>query len=261
MSLIQLTRDTGRWLLDHLLPEQCIGCERTLAGGASICPSCRRATRRVEGARCPTCALPRPGCAGRPAAGVDAPCRRCREAPPPQDDAQAYWLYDDIVATAIQRTKYAGERWRLRGLARPMREWLAVLWENGELAAADSEDAPPLVCAVPMHRDELRERGFNSAIQVARRATGGIDVDPAWELVTKTRPTRQQAGLSRSERLENVAGAFEVTEPARVDGRACLLVDDVITTGATAAEVAGTLVDAGAKFVSVVAAARTPERR
>ena len=261
MSLIQLTRDTGRWLLDHLLPEQCIGCERTLADGASICPSCRRAAHRVEGARCPTCALPRPGWAGRPAAGVDAPCRRCRETPPPQDDAHAYWLYDDIVSSAIQRAKYADDRWRLRGLARPLAEWLASLWANGELAAADSEAVRPLVCAVPMHRDELRERGFNTAIQVARRATRDVDVEPAWELVAKTRPTRQQAGLSRSERLENVDGAFEVSQPARVDGRACLLVDDVITTGATAAEVAHTLADAGASPVSVVAAARTPQRR
>lgn len=259
MSLIALTRNAGRWLLNHLLPERCVGCRRHLSEKPPFCASCRRAVRRVSGPRCPTCALPRSGIAGRPTRGIDATCTDCRRRRPSQSDAHAFWLYDDLVASAVQQAKYAGERWRLRGLAAPMTDWMATLAERGELAAIrDADDAPPLVCAVPMHPDEIRDRGYNTALQIARRATRALDVAPAWGALAKTRRTPPQAGLSRAERLDNVTDAFEVPRPERVADRACLLIDDVVTTGATIAETADALTDAGATAVSVVAMARTP---
>ncbi len=223
-----------------------------------MCASCAPLVRHAERPGCPTCALPRPQIGTSPAPGIDAPCRTCRRLDPPQTDAHACWLYEDLVASAIQQAKYAGARWRLAALADPMAEWLSELAEAGELAACRDTEPPALVTAVPMHPAELRARGYNTAIQVARRATIGLDIEHDWQLLAKTRRTPPQAGLARSARLANVTDAFRATAPDRIDGRPCLLFDDVVTTGATAAEVAGVLAEAGATCVSVVSAARAP---
>jgi predicted amidophosphoribosyltransferase len=168
-------------------------------------------------------------------------------------------VYEPVVASAIQRAKYHGERWRLRALTVPMADWLSSLVEDDELAATrDRSPAPPLVTAVPMHPAELRDRGYNTAIQVARRATRSLEVEHNWQVVAKRRTTRPQAGLSRAERLENVTGAFRAPNPEYLAGRDCLLFDDVVTTGTTISEVAGVIAEAGARSISVLAAARAP---
>lgn len=114
--------------------------------------------------------------------------------------------------------------------------------------------------AIPMHRSRLRERGFNAAIQLARaaRVESPPWLESRWGVLEQVRPTRPQAGLSRGERRRNVRDAFSVRRPERVAGAVWILFDDVCTTGATLAEAAGELVDAGARRVYTIAAARTP---
>ncbi len=260
--MLETLKSTGGWLLQKMCPDRCIGCERAIERREPVCEACRPLVRQVRGPACPTCALPRPRVGARPASGVDAPCRDCRHRIRPQRDAHARWLYEPVVASAIQGAKYHGERWRLRALTAPMADWLAGLADDDELDATrgDSE-APPLVTAVPMHPAELRDRGYNTAIQVARRATRGLEVEHRWEIIAKHRVTRPQAGLSRAERLENVTDAFHAPAPDYLEGRDCLLFDDVVTTGTTISEVAGVLDEAGARTISIVAAARAPAER
>lgn len=123
-------------------------------------------------------------------------------------------------------------------------------------------EAPPLLPAhdlivpIPLHPDRLRWRGFNQAVPLAR-ALGRISGRPVNPLaLSRHRPTPPQVGLGAVDRRRNVRGAFAVRQPAQVRGRTVLLVDDVMTTGATAHECARVLHTAGARAVDVVVLAR-----
>jgi ComF family protein len=114
-----------------------------------------------------------------------------------------------------------------------------------------------VVVPIPLHRERLRWRGFNQAVPLARAiaAARGRPVDPF--ALTRQRPTPPQVGLlGAGDRRRNVRGAFAVRDRERVRGRTVLLVDDVMTTGATAHECAHVLRRAGARAVDVVVLAR-----
>ena len=160
------------------------------------------------------------------------------------------WLYEGAAAAAIQRAKYSGELWRLRSLGKRLAGWFERL--------SDLQRPGSLLTAVPMHNAELRERGYNVAIQIAKYATANSAIDTAWNVLEKTEPTRNQAGLTRGERLDNVADVFRVRRSSLVADRHVILVDDVITTGATVAATSRALSGAGAARITVVAAARAP---
>jgi ComF family protein len=117
-----------------------------------------------------------------------------------------------------------------------------------------------LVVPVPLHSSKRRQRGFNQAELIARSALKAMH-DKGFQLVAnvlqRVRPTISQIGLTRPQRQENIRGAFQVAHLSRVSGRELLLVDDVMTTGTTAAECARVLQRAGAKKVWVATVART----
>jgi len=160
------------------------------------------------------------------------------------------WRYGGELATAIRRFK-----WGARGragrpeLARPLAQLVLPA-----LAGVDAE----LVVPVPLHPSRLAERGFAQALILASHALrlARVRAPLAHDVLVRQRPTAEQAGLARPARIANVAGAFAVTDPARVRGRHVLLVDDVVTTGATAAACTRVLRRAGASAVTVVALAR-----
>ena len=128
-------------------------------------------------------------------------------------------------------------------------------------AATRSATGPPgLLLPAPLSAERLRERGYNQAWELARRLARRLQVPAAADLLLRVRHTPQQMGLPLSERAANVHNAFAV-EPRRrheLHGREVTLVDDVLTTGATAEEMARVLRDAGAARVQVWALARTP---
>lgn len=133
-----------------------------------------------------------------------------------------------------------------------------------------AEDAIDVVVPVPLHPRRLRARGFSQAHELLRvLAANPLPPKralplppprplPLWNALLRSRETAEQAGLSRTERLRNVAGAFAVTLPGapRVVGKRVLLLDDVVTTGATASAAARALLDAGTAAVTVLALAR-----
>jgi ComF family protein len=187
--------------------------------------------------------------------GLAALCRACRMAPPPFVRAVAFGLYDGRMKSAIHAFKYD----RLHPAARELGGMLATA--IARLAA--EAPAEMLVVPVPLHRSKMMERGFNQARALAQTALDCLAVShPDWRLtlaastLMRLRATESQAGLSPRERRLNVRGAFTVSDPAAVAEKHILLIDDIMTTGATARAAAQSLMRAGAASVWVATLAR-----
>ncbi|HQO52830.1 MAG TPA: phosphoribosyltransferase family protein [Ottowia sp.] len=219
-------------------PSQCLICRRWPA--QTLCAECR-ARFAPQLTRCQRCALAVP-------AGV-AVCGACLREPPPMAQCLAAVSWQWPWSMCIGRWKFEGDT----GLSGPLAALLQATPGVAEaLAAAE------LLLPMPMSDQRLAERGYNPALLLARRLAPGR-VQPGWLL--RTRHTPPQRGLPRAERLRNVRGAFQVDPLAagRLRGRRVLLVDDVMTTGASVREAAATLRAAGADPVGVLVLARTDE--
>lgn len=248
-SWFSLLREMCRHCWDLFAPPACPGCGTHLSPDAidtCFCTNCRDLADPVDSPCCPQCRAPRTTIPGRSTKGVDLICRQCHADPPPFDVVHVRWLYRDSISDAIRAGKYASELWRLRRLADTTRSWA-----HDVIAPQTPGDVG--ICAVPMAPKELRARGFNHASLLARWWFGRED-QPAVKPVA----TEPQAGLPREERIQNLNDAFELRDTAAVSSRPWVIIDDVVTTGATARELAGTLKRAGAPQVQVLALARAP---
>jgi len=185
-------------------------------------------------------------------------CGACRRSPPPFSALRAAWSYDGAIGEVVRALKFRRLDYLGAHLARDLRE----------LAAGDGE-AFDLVVPVPLHWLRRWRRGYNQAERIARPLARLLGV-PCAEVLRRRRATRPQIGLAREERLANPRGAFALGSgrgPAgrrwrrRLEGGRVLLVDDVVTTGATLRAAAEVLRRAGAREVVAVAAARTPVER
>ena len=159
---------------------------------------------------------------------------------PPYARVIAYGLYEDVLKEAISRFKFYG----LRRLSRP----LGGLLPNLPIPASDA------IVPVPLTAKGLRQRGFNQSLLIARVVSKKTGTPLNIDTLLKIRETPPQVGLSASERHKNLAGAFGVKGDLK--GKRILLVDDVVTTGATAAACSKALLKAGAQEVVVLAIAR-----
>jgi len=180
-------------------------------------------------------------------------CGLCRRVQLPFARAAAYGSYEGGLRQLIHLLKYENVQPATDVLARMLAD---AIRELGPEFGPD----PVLLLPVPLHRSKMRGRGFNQAERIARSALRHVS-DLRIELVgndlLRQRETASQTGLTTHQRRENVRGAFRVSRPAAVAGREVLLVDDVYTTGATAAECARVLRKAGASRVLVATVART----
>jgi len=217
-----------------LFPDRCGACESLCEG--PFCAPCAETLLPVP-AGCPLCG--EPGDEALLPALRPRRCARCRKEPPPFARAQAAFLHGGALAEAIHRLKYEGRE----ELSRPL----------GALFAGCDPPRADVVAPIPLHPARLRARGYDQAALLAREAGRRFGL-PARSLLERVRPTLQQVGLDRAHREQNVRAAFRARRGA-AGVRVCL-VDDVLTTGATAAEAARALLFAGAIRVEVRTLAR-----
>lgn len=223
-------------VLASLFPEHCPRCG--MVSEAGYCPACRADFVRV-GAACPACGLVH--------GAARCPHRRAR------------WRLDAVVAPLVYEPPLATE---LVALKRPRGRRLGRAL--GLLLAEACADAGAgarieLIVPVPLHAARLRERGFNQALEIARPVARRLGRPLAAHVARRARPTRLQPGLTSAERAANLVHAFGAARgPA---ARRIAIVDDVMTTGATANAVAAALRERGAVHVEAWAVARArPER-
>lgn len=224
-------RQPSRWdtWLDALFSGRCRFCAAP-AAGPSLCPGCREDLPWIT-VGCRTCGLPL-------ASGAPQ-CASCLMHPPPFDRTWALWRYRDGVDTLIRRFKLQGDLSAGR---------LLTTLAATALAARGVRCAGPLL-PMPLHPRRYRARGFNQSQFIARRLGPAV----AEGLVTRRRHTPPQRGLDAAARRDNLHGAFVLRRPPPPS---VTLVDDVLTTGASAAALADCLRRGGVQHVEVLVLAR-----
>jgi ComF family protein len=185
----------------------------------------------------------------------DGPCcAQCQEAPPPFERVAAPWAYDFPLDAAIKRFKHRHDRPMGRLLGGRMAAWLAYRFAEGL-------DRPQRLLPVPLSLERQRMRGFNQAQLLGGWLSTALAIPLDSRALVRTRHTASQQGLDLAARQHNLHNAFELATGAQVDGLHLALVDDVLTTGATARALAALLRQAGARRVDVYCLARTPPAR
>jgi ComF family protein len=214
-----------------LLPQDCLLCAAA-SGDALLCAECRRDLPRLPAALCPVCAEASPG---------GTICGACLKTPPHFDATFAAFRYAFPIDKLVQALKYQ------RRLA------TADFLADAMLAAGTP--AGDLVVPLPLSAQRLRERGFNQAAELARPLARALKLPLELDGCTRSRDTAPQAMLPWKERRRNIRHAFECA--IDLGGQSVIVVDDVMTTGATLDEFARTLKAHGAARVSNWVAART----
>ena len=224
--------------LDLLAPAHCHWCGRA-TDGVPACPGCVDSLPWNDSC-CRACALPLPAAHE----GASRVCAECLADSPPQDRSWAAFRYDAPVAQEILALKFHGQLAPAHVLGCVMAHRLAQR----------PEPLPELLIPVPLHPARLRRRGYNQAGELARALAAMLDVTVAPTAARRIRATGEQSRLDARSRRHNVRGAFEVGRV--VCERHIALLDDVVTTGATVAELAWAARRAGAATIEVWAAAR-----
>ncbi len=239
----RIARAAGRAVLDLVLPPLCLKCRDPVAEPQSVCAACWNELRFLSAPQCAQCGLPFPH-----ALGEGVKCAACIARPPPFTHARAAVAYDDASRDLILSFKHAD---RLEAVP------LFARWIN--TAARDAlADADALV-PVPLHWLRLASRRYNQAAVLAHAISKLTRTPVETGLLARTRATLSQGEMpSARARAKNVVRAFAVAEEAkpRLRAQKLVLVDDVLTTGATLSACAKTLLRAGAGSVSVVTLAR-----
>ncbi len=231
-----------RWLaagLDYLLaPGACVACGGEIDDPRLLCSECE--------SRLPRIARPCGAC-GEPMAGPGLVCARCLGNPPRWQRLIAPFAYRGLARDYLLQLKFHEAEYLGR-----------VLCDAGLGAFRAGEIRPEVLLPVPLHRTRLLERGFNQAEFVARRLAGALDIEIDRRALSRSRATKPQSGLSATRRRDNLRGAFAY-EPRR-EYRHVAIVDDIVTSGATADEITKILHRAGVDHVEIWALARTIHR-
>lgn len=231
-------------VLDMLFSRSCEGCGVPMAEESGcLCWDCQTQVKLVQVPFCERC--------GDPVAGMVSDifqCAWCRKTTPAFDWARSAVRYDGVAKQALCRLKYNAGLWVVDTLA----DWLLALWRN---CPADIQTAD-WIAPVPLYARRKRERGYNQAALLASRLSERMGIPFQGRLLRRSRPAVSQTRLTAAQRLHNVRGVFSVPWPRRARGARVVLVDDVMTTGATANECARVLRAAGAAAVMVLTVAR-----
>jgi len=229
------------WLKNN---QTCLVCDEATETAHSVCNVCETELPWLMD-HCEVCALP------LPMAGLI--CGQCQKQPPAFKQVVAPWTYNFPIDSLISRFKHQA-RWPLGHLlAHLLGQYLQHRYENAEL------ERPDCLLPVPMARKRLRERGYNQASMLARWLSKDLQIPVDEGVLLRPHETVAQQDLDAKTRKRNLLKAFALAASDRVQGRHLALVDDVLTTGATANSLAQLLMQAGARQVDVYCLARTPK--
>jgi ComF family protein len=245
MLVREILRRSARQCLDVILPPRCLGCATVVEGERHLCADCWRRLTFLGPPWCRQCGYP------LQQAVADLPiCGACVVAPPVFERARAALRYDDGARGMILRFKHADRTDIARTFGRML-----------ERAGAELLPDCDLIVPVPLHRWRLLRRGYNQSALLAHALAAGAGarrlVVP--DLLQRVQATASQQGLSGEQRRRNIKASGFRLHPrhrSRVAGRRILLIDDVLTTGATIGACARTLLKGGARAVDVLTLAR-----
>lgn len=239
----------ARLAIDALIPPSCPVCDSPVSAEGLICSACFPLFRPIVPPLCNACGLPL--AVAEPPSGPVL-CPSCASRRPLFGRARAVWLYGGAAKDLVLRLKYADRE----DLALPIGRFMARAGEE-LLREAD------LLIPVPLHLRRLVARRYNQAALLAHVIARASGVPAAVDALRRTRATPPLADLSREEREASLIDAFVVAPRwrGRIAGKRVVLIDDVLTSGATAEACTDALFAAGAASVDVLAAARTPPPR
>jgi ComF family protein len=236
-------RRAGRGLLDLAFPPVCLICRGPVASADSLCPACWNTLQFIDGPVCDCCGLP-----FDIDAGPGTRCGSCLATPPAFDRGRAVLRYDEAGKAPLLALKHAD---RL-DLVPAFAAWL-------DRAGAELLQNADLIVPVPLHAIRLWRRRYNQAAELARALARRRKLGYAAMVLQRVKNTPSQGTMpSAAARRRNMRGAFWVPRGKReaIKGKHLVLVDDVLTTGATASSAARILKRAGAASVSILAVAR-----
>src|SRR3989338_3312564 len=226
--------------------QACLLCDEPSDGPLPLCSDCEAELPWLDG-HCAVCALPLPG-----PSSAELICGECLRRPPAFAHVETPWRYAFPLDALITRFKHQA-KW-------PLGRLLAALLARHLLQAFDEGLAQPdSLLPVPLAKRRLRQRGFNQAALLARWLSQDLHLKVDEQLLQRTQDTPAQQQLTAAARRRNLRQAFALLPGTRVEGRHLALVDDVLTTGATAQSLAHLLIKAGAARVDVYCLARTPK--
>ncbi|MEZ6138792.1 MAG: double zinc ribbon domain-containing protein [Pirellulaceae bacterium] len=232
-------------LVDLVCPPECVWCSQPTSPDARFCRDCRHALVS-DYYRCQSCATPLPSVV------PNDNCFRCRD---------AGWKFSQVITLGPYRGRLReavilAKKRSFESLRHGLGQLLAELVEQQLHLEPAPNSLRPWIIPIPYHWSHALSRGAHSAISLARALGAHTGLCVQTRCVYRVRKTAKQGMLSWSQRKQNVRGAFAIRSATALAGRHIFLVDDVLTSGATAAEVSSKLVKAGASKVSIVVIAR-----
>jgi len=226
-------------LIDIIYPKKCLGCKDRLRANSAEEFICGKCWERIERNTPPFCRH----CGRRldPRTSKGNICAKCIAQPLSFDRAFSPCAYTGVIKELIHEFKYKNKPYLGKHLSKIMIDFIKEY--NLPLSCAD------LIVPVPLHNARLREREFNQAEILSTHIAEEFNLNLSPAALFRKRSTRTQVDLKDEERFANVAGSFSINPKVSVRGKNILLVDDVLTTGATTSEAAGVLKNAGAHIV------------
>ncbi|MDE6361570.1 MAG: ComF family protein [Clostridia bacterium] len=223
----------------------CIVCDSELQEKSKygLCEECKSKLRFVGDRICKKC--------GRLQLNEADYCLTCKEHKRQFDFARSCVVYDDVAKEIVRGIKFGGKKYFAKYIA----NFLVEKYQS----AFDGVDID-VVIPVPMTKKGKVARGFNQSWEIAKRFAETVGLTADDKIVAKIKDTQEQATLGGKEREENILGAFEVKSQEAVEGKSVLVIDDVMTTGSTASEIARVLKEANAKEVYLMTFASTRYR-
>jgi competence protein ComFC len=227
--------------LEFLFPTGCAGCG--VVGRGFLCEDCQKHVMYIDQPRCSHCSIP---------LGSDSYkyCLRCRELRSDYNNGISIAIYEDPLGKLIRNLKFNREA--------QIADFLAELVIKREKSDSHLQKLfnCDLIHPIPLSRARAANRGFNQSALIAKLLAGQYGIEYCDDAVVRVRDTRSMIGLGYTERLSNIKNAFEVRKPEKIESKNILLVDDVMTTGATIEECARTLKMSGSAKVTFLTIAR-----